>query len=461
MSDIFDEVALERSSKGDIFDQVWEEREKGGLKEISQEALIGATKGLGSYGNLLDFVGLQSKKTLTPGQQALYQAEAEAPESLLPFLQEEDIIPRFTRLASTPDVEEVLEEIGINPQAHTPAGKTAQRIGHGLTSSAAFLPTPLSLGAGALGGGIGGVTEELTGSPLAGDIAEIATNIGAFMRRGPTSIGQRAKKMKVLKELGFDSKEITLLSQGEGKLNFLGKLASKDKKMEKLFSKIYSTHGNLYDGLREASKDFGYLHGDKLRKMDDALVNAFHNLTPETQRMGFKMLNKFRSKPITFKGNMDFIHDLNMKYGMVKGGKKAILSLKKPVMEGMKDLNPQAGEIFSELQSSYGNFKKIAKQLKPNNLDDILDASELITMAKGLIEAKGGLIVKVLGLTGARKLAREFLINPELQGLTLRVAKAIQRNQLPLAEKLLRVINKRLTIETLSRNPQQLEPDTR
>lgn len=424
----------------------WEEQQELG-KDVGQQLGIGAALGLGTPGSLLDLLHAQPKETLLPGQKMIAEAESELPEKFLPFLSDEDLIPHYSKLPSARDIEQGLEMVGVDVEPTTKGGKTAQRLGRAVSSAATFGPLTELLGPAALGGGIGGLTEELTGKEWIGDVAEIVTDIGSFMQRGPAAVGKRKQWMKTLEGLGFSPQEITLLSQGEGKLRFLGKLASKDGKMERLFEKIYKKHGNLYDGLRAASKDMGALQGEALDKFSTSLLKTFEELTPRQQDIAQKIVSNIENKPVTFKALMDGIHDLNMDFGKKFGGKKAVLKLKEPLIEGMKNLNPEAGQVFEELQSSYKNFKKIAKKLKPGNIEEILEFGELLAYGKGLFDVatkkgKNGLIVKTLGLAGARKLAREALINPELQGLTIRFAKAVQEGKTLLAEKLIRRMEK-------------------
>jgi hypothetical protein len=421
------------------------------VEDVGKQLGIGGARGLGTYGNILDLIRAQTKERQFPGQKALTEAEFEAPESILPFLQDDDVLPHYSRLPSGKEVEDFLQQLGIDTEPYTPSGKTARRVGEGTVGAATILPDPTLIAAGAIGGGVGGLTEELTGSELAGDIAEIVTNIAAFLKKGPAAVGKRAEKIKALEGLGFSRKEMTLLSQGEGKLEFLGKLASKDGKMSRLFEQIYAKHGNLYDGLRAASEEFGHLTGKNSEKLTNSIVKAFGDLTPGQQEIVEKLVSKFQSQPVNFKTMMDFIHDMNMKFGTVKGGKKAVLKLKQPVMEAMKDLSPEAGQVFEELQGSYKDFKKIAKRLRPGNLDEILDLGELLGMAKGIINLpadQGGLIMKTLGVTGARKLAREFLINPDLQGIMIRIAKAMREGKTVLAQNLVNKIQKKLPKES-------------
>lgn len=446
-----DKVEEEYSNGEPSFIEEYErERVSPGYKaeDVATQLGVGGARGLGAYGNILDLLHAQTKDRLFPGQKALAQAEFDAPESLLPFLQEDDVLPHYSRLPSGKEIEDLLQHLGVDTEPYTEAGKTGRRIGEGAGSAAAMGPLKELIAAGALGGAVGGLTEELSGSPLAGDLAEIATNITALMRRGLPSIGgKRGERIAALESLGFSPSEVTLLSQGRGKLNFLGKLASKDSKMEKLFSNIFKRADNLYDGLREASKDFGYLTGEKAENFLDSLVKVFGDLTPGQQEVVQGIVSKFQQQPFTFKSMMDFIHDVGDKLKNTKGHKRAAFKITQPVREAMKELSPEAAEVFEDLQKAYGSAKKIGQKLKISTLDNLMEAAELYEGAKGLIEAKPSFLLKAIGLVGTRKLAREFLINPDLQGIMLRITKAANEGKMLLAERLARKLPQYLSKE--------------
>ena len=133
-------------------------------KDITEQVLKkGVSSIAGAYGNLLDLIHGQTQQRQTPAQEALSRLEFEAPESLLPFLQDENIIPQFTRLASQPEAESLIEMLGGPQEAQTPEGRIA---GRGIE----FIGGSLPLGAsskllallGAAGGG-GQLTRELGG----------------------------------------------------------------------------------------------------------------------------------------------------------------------------------------------------------------------------------------------------------------------------------------------------------
>src|SRR5690606_10875320 len=97
-------------------------------KDIGKQAAVkGTTGAVGSYGNLLDLIRAQTKQRMLPGQEALTQAEFNAPEELLPFLQDEDILPRYSRLASSREVEQLAQMLNIPTEGETAPGRLVGR----------------------------------------------------------------------------------------------------------------------------------------------------------------------------------------------------------------------------------------------------------------------------------------------------------------------------------------------
>src|SRR5271170_1266590 len=94
---------------------------------------------LGTYGDILDFLGLQTQGPL-PGEKAKYDREfnvldkiekGERPSigELMELSSEEEIAPRSFRLPTTKNIEEVGSKIGLVSEPKTAAGRYARRIG--------------------------------------------------------------------------------------------------------------------------------------------------------------------------------------------------------------------------------------------------------------------------------------------------------------------------------------------
>jgi hypothetical protein len=167
--------------------------DKDKLKDIGQQVFKKGTAGaLSAYGNLLDLIHAQTKERQTPAQEALTQAEFEAPESLLPFLQDDDILPRYSRLPSQREAETFIEMLGGPREAKTEAGRIAGR-------GAEFVGGALPLGAGSkllqllAAVGMGGQLTRELGGPEA-----LATGIELLpLAQAGVNIAQAARGPKV------------------------------------------------------------------------------------------------------------------------------------------------------------------------------------------------------------------------------------------------------------------------
>jgi CheY-like chemotaxis protein len=192
---------------------------------------------LGTYGDILDLLGLQSKEIL-PGEKAKYQRESDILERMqkghkpsageLMELSDEDVAPRFSRLASSQDVEQLGGQLGLVSEPKTAAGRYAKRIGRigggGAVLGAGGIASPIAAG-------IAGQTLEEIGAP---PWAQAAAEIIAGLKFSPkTNVPVTSKSKEVekiiadLRKAGYSEKDITL-----------AKSALEDRKILKKFSTL-------------------------------------------------------------------------------------------------------------------------------------------------------------------------------------------------------------------------------
>lgn len=202
-------------------------------KQGAQGAGIGA---LGTYGDILDLFGLQPKELL-PGEAAKYQRESDILEKTqqgeipsageLMEISDEDIIPRFSRLPSGSDIEELGTGLGLVSEPKTAAGRYGRRIGR-------LGGAGVALGSGAIAApivaGVAGQTLEELGAP---EWAQAAAEIVATLKlspKSPTPITSKSKEVeKVLGDLrkaGYSEKDITLAKSALEERKLLKKYAS-------------------------------------------------------------------------------------------------------------------------------------------------------------------------------------------------------------------------------------------
>lgn len=153
------------------------------VKAFSREAVKGLT---GTYGDILQSLGLQQKENLLPGQKARLEREFKASEYELPFLTEDTILPEYSRLPTSEDVEKGLTALGIKKQETTIPEKFAGRLGR-LIGGGASLGAP-TVGASTLAATAGQLAEQLDVGEKGQALAEIAGLLGPSAIKGITSL---------------------------------------------------------------------------------------------------------------------------------------------------------------------------------------------------------------------------------------------------------------------------------
>ena len=204
---------------------------KQGLQGIG----IGA---LGTYGDILDVLGLQASETL-PGEKAQNRfqhqilTKMQEPGHVPSFSEiyalsdDDDILPRYSRLPNSQDVENVGKELGLISEPKTAAGRYGRRMGKlgggGLALGGGGILSPIVAGAA-------GQTLEQMGAP---PWAQAAAEIIATLKLAPKSnvpITSKSKEVeKVLADLrkaGYSEKDLTLAKSALEERKLLKKYAS-------------------------------------------------------------------------------------------------------------------------------------------------------------------------------------------------------------------------------------------
>ncbi len=204
-------------------------------KQAAQGLGIGA---LGTYGDILDLFGLQPKETL-PGEKAKNQMEfgilekmqrpdyKPSPSDFLALSDDDDIIPRFSKLPSSHDIEKFGKELGVVSEPTSIGGRYGRRIGHlaggGASLGIGGLTTPIVAGTA-------GQTLEEAGAP---PWAQAAAEIIAALKVAPKSnvpITSKSKEVqntiKNLRKSGYSEQDITLAKNALEEHKILKKYAT-------------------------------------------------------------------------------------------------------------------------------------------------------------------------------------------------------------------------------------------
>jgi hypothetical protein len=230
------------------FNSAPKQREEGAIETYGKDVLKQGAQGfgigaLGTYGDILDLLGLQSKEIL-PGEKAKYgrefdilqkMEEGHRPSAgeLMELSGDDDIAPRFSRLPSSQDVEGFGKQLGIVSEPKTAAGRYARRIGRigggGASLGASGIVAPIAAG-------IAGQTLEEAGAP---PWAQAAAEIIAGLKFSPkTNVPVTSKSKEVekiigdLRKAGYSEKDITLAKSALEERKILKKFASLTPKAE-------------------------------------------------------------------------------------------------------------------------------------------------------------------------------------------------------------------------------------
>jgi hypothetical protein len=259
--------------------------------DIAKQGLQGFGIGaLGTYGDILDLFGLQSKEIL-PGEKAKYGRESDILDKLqggqVPSVGElmelggdDDILPRYSRLPSSQQVEKLGTDLGLVSEPKTAAGRYARRIGKlgggGASLGGGGILSPI------IAGSAGQTLEEMGAPPW----AQAAVEIIAALKYAPKStvpITSKSKEVEtVLKDLrkaGYSEKDLTLAKSALEERKILKKYATLTPEAENAIQQGVKNSEQLFK--EQVKKGLpGYAEGGipYLEKQASSLYGAMEEL---------------------------------------------------------------------------------------------------------------------------------------------------------------------------------------
>jgi hypothetical protein len=208
---------------------------------------------------------------------------------------------------------------------------------------------------------------------------------------------------------------------------------------------IYQKTGNIYDDIVSQGKNLPPMDIGTKRQMIVEMSDVYKNMPHKFRNLIKQDVKDLLNSRGGFDDLMNFHKDINAVIGAERGGKAAVGLFKQPITKALESISPELASDFKITNQLYGTRKNVAgKILSRSQVDDLIDAGEAIQLGAGLINRDMGLIGKVLGIAGARQVAREMIINPRLQNISVRVGEAIKNNKFTLAEKYMREFAKEI-----------------
>lgn len=355
-------------------------------------------------------------------------------------------LARATSMFSTspfsPQLEERLTEELLPTQEKLPeellerGGKLATYLAGGEGS---LLSKGLRSGVGALAGQ---TVKGLGGGEIAQDIAELASMSAPDLAKNLVAKKSQSRVVNFLKNKGWTDREITPLIQDPKKIARYAKFSSKGEKVASLNKDIYNKFDSLYSDVRSTGESLPALKGEQV----DSFLGDFENIWEKIPRRYRRKIqgevDDLFNSPMKFSDFVDFNQAVNAEIGAEEGGRAVLGRLKEATQDAQRMISPELSEELALTNELYSRRANFAKHMKPKQIDDLAEAGKIYGLAAGIADGNFGIIKGVIGLTGARKLAREILINPRLQNISDKMLKAFQENKIPTAMKLYELFEK-------------------
>lgn len=277
----------------------------------------------------------------------------------------------------------------------------------------------------------------------------------AKVKKPPAFIPSKAqaKQAKFLKSKGFSPEEMTILSQNPKKLNRLSKIAAQSDRLPNRIRMTQQRIGNIVESIREGGKKVPGLAGKKYEKFNKSFETLLEKIEPDFIDMMGKDIARLNNSRHRAGDLIDFYRAVNRKIGPVKGGKAELGRLKEPIMEGLKLIDPKFAKEYKISNELFTKLYRFAEKMSPNQVSELLEVAELASVGQGIIKGEPGKIAKVIGIVGARQLAKEVLINPKLQNLSKRLAFHVKKGNTKGIER----ITAQILSKALRENPQMIE----
>jgi hypothetical protein len=320
------------------------------------------------------------------------------------------------------------------PTKNEPLEKGLERAGRIAPS---LIGGPGSIASKGIRGGAAALLGQLAEESGAPEWGQTLAELSAFMspKFGGKLLPKKSQKdaVEFLRNKGLTDKEIVPLVKSQNLLNkSLEKISAKGQKTEELRKNIRGKLGSHFDVLKKQGEE-RFLHGKDAVEFDNKLSGVVEKINPRFSRSIEKDLEALRNKGISQKNLIDFYQDINAIVGKQDGGKAVLGILKKPILEGLHKIDPEAANQFSRLNEFYAKAQRFAKGMKENQIEKLFSAGKTLGTLGALATGNFPFLGKVVGTHALQVVSREFLLNPRLQNLSLQMLQAIKNNNIPSA----------------------------
>lgn len=247
---------------------------------------------------------------------------------------------------------------------------------------------------------------------------------------------------KAGKALGFTSKELTPLLQGERKTELLSKLTKKSKGIEKALSLTKNKMDSVYENILERSAGLPEISEKNSEKLISDFAKVRNSLAKTIKpapdkEAAIKYIDESLEKMRNFGANPEELingyFDINrtVNWNAIRGGKKSLAALKEPIKEILRSENPKLASDFENANRLYAQMKKFEKSVglpKIAEFGAYSKANELLmALLSGNLVGMKGAAIAAGSYKGGQKIAIELLTNPKWQNLHKKLMHAVKK----------------------------------
>lgn len=438
-----------------------------GQKEASdvakQVALSGARGALSSYGNIAELARINPKESLTESQKQRYEQESKLPEHLLPYMTEEGL-EGTGRLPTSGDILNLQRQLGLPAQGATPAGRIAGAAAEAF-GSAAVIP---GMGAakaipGAIGGALGQTAREVGApEPLALGIDIAATLAGG--KKAPGKFGKltasknQEEAIEFARKMGMTDKEITPLIQSATKKRWLGKLAKRDDKSEKIAKSSYDALSRAYDDISHRPQALRQFNTQEASQFANESIPIINDLPAGVRKLVERDAFDLVKDGITGDKLINFWKDLNYN---ISRGYTELGRLKGPVGKAIERLSPEISEDFQKTNQLYQKHIEMSKFLKPTQVDKFISGgkalADLGSVTGFLMTGDPKYLVPMVTHRVASGISRKLLTDPKMQNLGKQLGQALNENKYSVANRIAQEMSKGIEDEKLKKEIENID----
>jgi predicted nucleic acid-binding OB-fold protein len=344
--------------------------------------------------------------------------------------------------AFKPQTEEERQNLNEDLEKRYPAneGFVEGTIKRGTKLAPTVLAGPGGIGSNLARTGIaalaGETAKKLGRSETGQTIAEIAAFASPDLSKALVGSIRNPRQQEIIdfaKRMGLSDAEIApALHQDSQFRRFLARWSYKGQGTQDKIKSSKKSVGNIYNDLRQSPEAIKQIDKNIIPDLFEKYVSEYEDLAPSLR----KQLDPVFKDLLNSKGTGDdFIKFYQHAYQEVSDPKR-IGKLQELTKKAIEAISPELGQDFRLANELYSNVLNTGNQLRPPPHADMMLYVKGMSALYGLWSGDYTWLYAATTPLVARQIATKYLTDPRMQNLGAKTVRALNNNQLPIANKL-------------------------